>query len=79
MALGGLARGFYGPAMFGMMSDIVPREHYGNAIAWNATIWQEHHSMAHAWVVFFYIYFAAAKTYLFAHSFNWCICLFHTF
>lgn len=33
LAITGLARGFYAPAIFGMMSDIVPRELYGNAVA----------------------------------------------
>lgn len=40
IALTGLARGFYGPAIFSIIADIVPREHYGNAAAWNATVWQ---------------------------------------
>ncbi len=66
MALGGLARGFYGPALFGMMSDIVPRELYGNAIAWNATIWQASAVTGPCLGGLLYIYFAAAKTYLFS-------------
>ncbi len=40
IALTGFARGFYGPAVFGMVSDIVPRELYGNAAAWNSAVWQ---------------------------------------
>lgn len=40
MALIGFGRGFYGPAVFGLFSDIVPRELYGNAIAWNTMQWQ---------------------------------------
>ncbi len=40
MGLIGLGRGFYGPAVFGLLSDIVPRELYGNAIAWNTMQWQ---------------------------------------
>lgn len=40
IAITGFARGFYGPAVFGMISDIVPRELYGNAAAWNTTVWQ---------------------------------------
>jgi MFS family permease len=40
IALTGLARGFYGPALFGLVSDIVAPEHYGNAAAWNTTLWQ---------------------------------------
>jgi MFS family permease len=40
IALTGFARGFYGPAVFGMVSDIIPRELYGNAAAWNTAVWQ---------------------------------------
>jgi len=36
----GFARGFYGPAAFGIVSDIVPRELYGNSSAWNTASWQ---------------------------------------
>lgn len=40
IALSGFARGFYGPAMFGLTGDIVPREHYANAAAWGSAVWQ---------------------------------------
>ncbi len=40
IALSGIARGFYGPAIFGIVSDIVPRPLLGNAAAWNSTVWQ---------------------------------------
>lgn len=40
IAFTGFARGFYGPAIFGMLSDIVPRPLYGNAAAWNSAVWQ---------------------------------------
>ena len=40
IAFSGFARGFYGPAVFGMISDIVPRESLKNAAAWNSAIWQ---------------------------------------
>ena len=40
IALSGFARGFYGPAVFGLTGDIVPRELYGNASAWNSAVWQ---------------------------------------
>ena len=39
-AISGLARGFYGPSVFGLVSDIVPRELYPNASAWNSAVWQ---------------------------------------
>ncbi len=69
MALSGLARGFYAPAVFGIMSDIVPRKHYGNAIAWNTTIWQASAVAGPCLGGFLYIYFAAAKTYFFSTIF----------
>ncbi|MBS1954287.1 MAG: MFS transporter [Cyanobacteria bacterium SZAS-4] len=40
IALSGFARGFYGPAVFGLTGDIVPREHYANAAAWGSAAWQ---------------------------------------
>jgi MFS family permease len=40
IAVSGFARGFFNPAIFGMISDIVPRELYANAAAWNSTAWQ---------------------------------------
>jgi MFS family permease len=40
VAITGFARGFYNPSVFGMVSDIIPRELYGNAAAWNTAVWQ---------------------------------------
>jgi MFS family permease len=40
IAISGFARGFYMPAVFGLVSQIVPRPLYGNASAWNSTVWQ---------------------------------------
>lgn len=36
----GVARGFYGPAQFALMSQLTERKHYTNAAAWNSTLWQ---------------------------------------
>jgi MFS family permease len=36
----GLARGFVSPSMFAMMTQIVPRNLYGNSSTWNSTVWQ---------------------------------------
>lgn len=36
----GLARGFYAPAAFSLMSMIIKREHYANSSTWNSSIWQ---------------------------------------
>lgn len=36
----GLARGFYAPAAFSLMSMIIKREHYPNSSTWNSSVWQ---------------------------------------
>ncbi len=36
----GIVRGFLSPAMFALMSQIVPREHYSSSSTWNSTVWQ---------------------------------------
>ena len=39
MALIGIGRGFYGPAQFSLMTQLIPREVYANSSAWNSTFW----------------------------------------
>lgn len=39
IALTGFARGFYGPANFALMTQIVPRHLYVNSSTWNSTFW----------------------------------------
>lgn len=39
IGLTGLARGFYGPANFALMSQLVPRHLYVFASTWNSTFW----------------------------------------
>ena len=63
MALSGFGRGFYGPAVFGILSDIVPRELYGNAIAWNTMLWQASAILGTILGGLLYICFSAASTY----------------
>lgn len=36
----GIARGFYGPTSFALMSEIVPKEHYPNSATWHSSSWQ---------------------------------------
>lgn len=36
----GIARGFYAPASFSLMAQIIPKEHYGNSSTWNSGSWQ---------------------------------------
>lgn len=36
----GIGRGFLSPAVFSLMAQIVPREHYANSSTWNSTGWQ---------------------------------------
>jgi MFS family permease len=35
----GIARGFYSPAQFSLMTQLIPRESYANSSAWNSTFW----------------------------------------
>ncbi len=63
-AISGFARGFYGPAIFGTVSDIVPREHYPNAAAWNSTVWQASAVAGPLLGGALYVWLQAPKTYL---------------
>jgi len=36
----GAARGFHGPAGQALMPDLVPPEHFSNAVAWGSSVWQ---------------------------------------
>jgi MFS family permease len=36
----GLCRGFFTPAMFGLMAQVVPRRLYPNAASWSSSTWQ---------------------------------------
>lgn len=36
----GIARGFYGPAQFALLTQLIQRKHYSNSSAWNSTLWQ---------------------------------------
>jgi MFS family permease len=63
IAVSGFARGFYNPAMFGLLSDIVPREHYANAAAWNSTAWQSCAMLGPILGGFLYVGFGAGLTY----------------
>ena len=53
IAASGFVRGFYGPAVFGLLGDIVPRELFGNAAAWNSASWQSSAVAGRYWVAFF--------------------------
>ena len=39
MFLIGICRGFYSPAQFSLMTQLIPRESYANSSAWNSTFW----------------------------------------
>lgn len=64
IALTGLARGFYGPAVFGMLADAVPERLYGNATAWNTAIWQISAIAGPVLGGFGYVFCGAPFTYL---------------
>lgn len=38
--ISGIARGFYSPAAFSFMPQLINREFYQNAISWNTVVWQ---------------------------------------
>ncbi|MDQ3192711.1 MAG: MFS transporter [Bacteroidota bacterium] len=38
--ISGIARGFYRPASFALMTQLVPRRLYPKSAAWNSTLWQ---------------------------------------
>ena len=63
-AVAGFARGFYAPAVFGTVSDIVPRELYPNAAAWNSTVWQASAVTGPLLGGALYVWLQAPKTYL---------------
>ena len=66
IAITGFARGFYAPAIFGMISDIVPREQYANAAAWTSTLWQAAAITGPVLGGFLYVNYAAGVTYSFS-------------
>jgi MFS family permease len=65
IALSGFVRGFYGPAVFGMLGDIVPRELYGNASAWNSAVWQSSAVAGPILGGYLYLTLGATNTYAF--------------
>lgn len=64
IALTGFARGFYGPAVFGMLAEAVPERLYGNATAWNTASWQMSAIAGPVLGGFGYVYCGAPSTYL---------------
>ncbi|HEY9719154.1 MAG TPA: MFS transporter [Trichormus sp.] len=77
VGLSGFARGFYGPGIFGLTSDIVPREHYGNAAAWQSAFWQGSSVAGPMIGGALYIWLNASLTYLVsAISLSAAFCLF---
>lgn len=66
IAATGVARGFYAPAIFGTVSDIVPRHLMGNAAAWNSTVWQASAVIGPIFGGLLYGWVQAANTYLFS-------------
>jgi hypothetical protein len=59
----GLARGFYGPAIFGMVADLIPRKLYGNASAYNSVTWQGSAMFGPVLGGFLYVSLKATETY----------------
>jgi MFS family permease len=63
VAFTGLARGFYGPSVFGLLGDIVPTDLYGNAAAWNTILWQASAVAGPVLGGFLYVLLGPALTY----------------
>lgn len=40
LAVFGVARAFFAPASASLVANLVPAEHFANAVAWNSTAWQ---------------------------------------
>lgn len=66
IAITGIERGFYGPAIFGLVSDILPPNLYANAVAWQSTIWQASAVVGPITGGICYVLFGAAITYAFS-------------
>lgn len=63
VALSGLGRGFYGPAVFALLAQIVPRLQYGKASAWQSTMWQTSAVLGPVLGGFLYVKYGASTTY----------------
>jgi len=59
----GLARGFASPAISSITPQIVPRDLYANASAWNSTVWETGSISGPAIGGFLYGFFGATMTY----------------
>lgn len=62
----GFARGFYNSANFGLLSDIVPRQLFANAAAWNSAAWQSCSMLGPISGGFVYVGYGAGRTYMLA-------------
>ncbi len=60
----GLARGFISPSMFAIMSQLVPKNLFGNSSTWNSTVWQIGAVGGPALGGFIYGFLGVAKAYL---------------
>jgi MFS family permease len=66
VAITGLGRGFYGPSVFALLSQIVPRNLLGNASAWNSTMWQMAAMLGPVIGGFLYVQLGPSATYGFS-------------
>jgi MFS family permease len=62
-AISGMGRGFYGPSVFALLAQIVPRGLLPNASAWNTTTWQTAAVVGPILGGFLYVQLHAAATY----------------
>jgi MFS family permease len=65
----GLARGFFGPATFSLMAQILPKKLYPNASTWSSSSWQLASILGPAAGGFVYGFYGITPTYLVIVSF----------
>jgi MFS family permease len=65
----GLARGFFGPATFSLMAQILPKKLYPNASTWSSSSWQLASILGPAVGGFIYGFYGITPTYLVIVSF----------
>ena len=64
IAITGLSRGFIGPSYFAFMTQLVPKDHYVNAAAWNSSTWQIGAVLGPAIAGLLYGFLGSTKSYL---------------
>ena len=74
----GLARGFFGPATFSLMGQIVPKKLYANAATWSSSSWQVASILGPLTGGMVYGFFGITPTFIVIVAFIFCslVCIF---